>query len=182
MERSKKIRLLSSVGLISIHLLESCRFQSPPPKYFITFDRTYWNHILGFEVWASLSLKWWKTKKSDEPFFRNWTFDFLTILSWFSLKGPIRIFCFQSIIALGGPNFETYYMASIGTVENVNFFRGRGVLKNADFAKNGQKPKRTRYSSMSNQSTTGFWSPFLSRTFPSYHTHCRYEVNDHSSS
>ena len=80
---------------------------TPPPKYFITFDRTYWNHILGFEVWASLSLKWWKTKKSDEPFFRNWTFDFLTIFSWFSLKGPIRIFCFQSIIALGGPNFET---------------------------------------------------------------------------
>ena len=56
------------------------------------------------------------------------------------------------------------------------------ILKNADFAKNGQKPKRTRYSSMSNQSTTGFCSPFPSRTFPSYLTHCRYEVNNHSSS
>ena len=73
-------------------------------------------------------------------------------------------------------------MASIGTVENEIFFQGWGVLKNANFANNGRRPKRTRYSSMSNQSTTGFCSPFPSRTFPSYLTHCRYEVNNHSSS
>ena len=29
---------------------------TPYPKYFITFDRTYWNHILRNELWASLSM------------------------------------------------------------------------------------------------------------------------------
>ena len=30
---------------------------TPPLKYLITSDRTYWNHILGFRVWAFLSSK-----------------------------------------------------------------------------------------------------------------------------
>ena len=79
---------------------------TPPLKYFITSDRTYWNHILGFRVWAFLSSKWLKLKKSDEPFLRNHTYDFLIIFLWFSLKGPIRFFCCQSIIVQGGPNVE----------------------------------------------------------------------------
>ena len=80
---------------------------TPPLKYSITFDRTRWNPILGFRVWASLSSKWLKPKKSDEPFFRYCTYDFWIIFSWFSLKGPIRSFCFQSIMAQWGPNFES---------------------------------------------------------------------------
>ena len=80
---------------------------TPPLKYFITFDRTHWNPISGFRIWASLSSKWLKPKKSDEPFFRNCTYDFWIILSWFSLKGPIWSFCFRSIMAQWGPNFET---------------------------------------------------------------------------
>ena len=80
---------------------------TPPLKYFIPFDRTHWNPILGFSVWASLSSKWLKPKKSDEPFFRYCTYDFWIIFSWFSLKGPIRSFCFQSIMAQWGPNFES---------------------------------------------------------------------------
>ena len=79
---------------------------TPPLKYFITSDRTYWNHILGFRVWAFLSSKWLKLKKSDEPFLRNHIYDFLIIFLWFSLKGPIRFFCCQSIIVQGGPNVE----------------------------------------------------------------------------
>ena len=54
---------------------------TPPLKYCITFDRTYWKHILGFDVWASLSLNDEKQKTSDESFFRNRTFDFLIIIS-----------------------------------------------------------------------------------------------------
>ena len=65
---------------------------TPPLKYFITFDRTYRNHILGFLVWAFLSSKWLKSKKFDEPFFKNCTFNFWIIFWWFSLKGPIRFF------------------------------------------------------------------------------------------
>ena len=80
---------------------------TPPLKYFITFDRTYRNPIQGFRVWASLSSKWLKPKKSDEPFFRKCTYDCWIIFSWFSLKGPIRSFCFQSIMAQLGPNFES---------------------------------------------------------------------------
>ena len=79
---------------------------TPPLKYFITSDRTYWNHILGFRVWAFLSSKWLEWKKSDEPFFRNCTYDFWIIFLWFSLKGPIRFFCCQSILVQGGPNVE----------------------------------------------------------------------------
>ena len=33
----------------------------------------------------------------------------------------------------GGPNFETYYLASMGPVKNVNFSQVRGALKNAIF-------------------------------------------------
>ena len=80
---------------------------TPPLKYFITFDRTYRNPIQGFRVWASLSSKWLKPKKYDEPFFRKCTYDCWIIFSWFSLKGPIRSFCFQSIMAQWGPNFES---------------------------------------------------------------------------
>ena len=47
----------------------------------------------------------------------------------------------------GGPNFETYYSASMGLVKNVNFSKGRGALKNAIFVDNGQRPNWTRYSS-----------------------------------
>ena len=79
---------------------------TPPLKYFFTSDRTYWNHILGFRVWAFLSSKWLKSKKSDEPFLRNSNDDFWKIFLWFSLKGPIRFFCCQSIIVQGGPNVE----------------------------------------------------------------------------
>ena len=79
---------------------------TPPLKYFITFARTYWNHILGFRVWAFLSSKWLKSKKSDEPFLRNSNDDFWKIFLWFSLKGPIRFFCCQSILVQGGPNVE----------------------------------------------------------------------------
>ena len=147
---------------------------TPPLKYFITSDRTYWNHILGFRVWACLSSKWLKWKKSDEPFFRNCTYDFSIIFSWFSLKGLIRFFRCQSILTQGGPNFETYYMASMCPVKNVNFSKGRGALKNAIFVNNGRRPNLTWYSSTNDRYATGFWSPFLSTTSPSYHTCQRY--------
>ena len=32
---------------------------------------TYWSHILGFKIGASLGYKWLKTKNSDGPFWRN---------------------------------------------------------------------------------------------------------------
>ena len=79
---------------------------TPPLKFFITSDRTYWNHILGFRVLAFLSSKRLKWKKSDEPFFRNCTHDFLIVFLWFSLRGPIRFFCCQSILVQEGPNVE----------------------------------------------------------------------------
>ena len=64
-----------------------------------------------------------------------------------------------------GPNFETYYLASMGPVKNVNFSKGRGALKNAIFVNNGRTPNMTRYSSKNDRYATGFWSPFLSTTF-----------------
>ena len=65
-------------------------------------------------------------------------------------------------------------MASIGTVENVNFSRGWGVFKNAVFLNNGRRPNRIIYSSMNDRIAPGIWSPFLSTTSPSYPTCHRY--------
>ena len=39
-----------------------------PPKDIYIFDRTYWSHILEFNIGASLNYDWLTTKKSDGPF------------------------------------------------------------------------------------------------------------------
>ena len=97
---------------------------TPPPKYFNTFDRTHQNHISGFEVWAFLSLWWWKAKKSDEPFFRNRAFDFLKIFSWFSSKGPIRFFVFNQLEPWGAPILKPSIRLQWVRSKMLIFFRG----------------------------------------------------------
>ena len=67
---------------------------TPPPKEIYIFDRTYWNHILGFNIWASLSFDGLTTKKSDGPFLRKSSEDYSKIISTISKKGLIKFFLF----------------------------------------------------------------------------------------
>ena len=79
----------------------------PSPEIFYHF-RPYLSepHIRIFSLGLP-ELKMIKIKKIWWALFSNCTYDFWIMFRWFSLKGPNRFFCCQSIKAQGGPNVES---------------------------------------------------------------------------
>ena len=96
------------------------RFFSPPPpikggglkkhtpnlKNSNIFDRPYSIHILGFEVWAFLPIKWLTRKNSVGGFFWNQLLHFALNLCLNFFKSPQQIFLVSLNFSSGSPKLH----------------------------------------------------------------------------
>ena len=78
---------------------------TPPLKKFNTFDRSYWNHILGIKILAFLTFKWSKRRKSVGSFFRNWHLHYVMSLCSIFSKSSQQNFLLSINFTSGRPIF-----------------------------------------------------------------------------
>ena len=76
---------------------------TPPLKKFNTFDRSYWNHILGIKILAFLTVKWSTRRKSVGGFFRNWHLHYVMNLCSIFFKSPQQNFWLSINFTSGRP-------------------------------------------------------------------------------